>query len=209
MLHVISTGFRAPTRDRCEQSVEMQWPPVRHVYIEASEQRPPLDVISNLLDACAKLAPEDVVVWLDGDDWLARGDACLQVAAMHEDGAWVTWGSFEYADGRPGFAEALRPGFAVRQHPWVTTHLKTFRAGLVQRLRAEDVTWPHGAQVPWDMVVMFACIEMAGPRIRFCPDVLSVYNFASSNEFRNGASEERRIEQVIRARKPYDILEAL
>lgn len=214
---VISTGFNAPTKAQCLESVASQWGgPYEHRYIEASEQKPPRDVITNLSAAVADLSPWDVVVWLDGDDHLARPGALQTVEWMHQTGAWLTYGSFAFADGRPGFAaeytEAERAA-GVRAAPWKATHAKSFRAGLVQRLRAEDLSWPEGAAVCWDMLVMFAAIEMAGwTRTLFCPTVLAIYNLESSHEFRHGAAgraEQVRWEAVIRARAPYERLEAL
>ena len=203
---VVSTGFAAPSADTCRASVRSQRVafPVEHRYVEASTQRPARNVITNVLEAVGSVSPSEIVVWLDGDDWLAAPDVLQYVADTHEHGAWVTWGSFEFADGRPGFAADLDWSRPVRQQPWVTTHLKTFRAGLLHRMRDEDLHWPDGTAAPWDMLVMFAAIEMAGPdRCRFCPTVLSIYNFANSYEFRHGPSEERRIEGLIRSRAPY------
>jgi hypothetical protein len=209
-LRVISTGLNAPTKDRCIASVKSQRLSdgvfVRHDYVDSD---PAVDVITNLSMLIRTMDPDAIVVWLDGDDHLVRPDACAIVQAMHEAGAWVTWGSFVYADGRPGFAAPVNWGAPIRRHPWVTTHLKSFRAGLFQRLRREDLEWPLRAQVPWDMVVMFAAIEMAGGRrCTYCPEVLSAYHVANSNEWKNGPGEERRYEAIIRARDPYPLLEA-
>jgi hypothetical protein len=63
------------------------------------------------------------------------------------------------------------------------------------------------------MLIMFACMEMAGhDRCEFVPDVLCVYNFANSHEFKSderGRSEERRLAQVVRGIQPYERLEQL
>lgn len=205
MIHVVSTGFRAPTKPQCLESVALQqFVKFQHWYIEAGDQKPPQDVITNLASVIRDLPPRDIVVLLDGDDWLEGPYVLSRVQEMHKAGAWVTWGSFDFSDGRPGFAAPLDWSVPVRAHPWVTTHLKTIRAGLFQQLREEDMTWPSGAPVPWDMVIMFAALEMAGEvRSTFCPKTLCIYNFANSNERKNGPSGERAIEQEIRARRPY------
>lgn len=211
MLHVVSTGFRAPTKQRCIDSVRGQTLDCIHHYVEASNVSPPDNVITNLTCVVDKLEPEDVVVWLDGDDWLLGAGALKTVAGYHDAGAWVTYGSFEYADGRPGFSAEYGRDESARTSRWRATHLRSFRVGLLQRLRYEDRNgWKRGQAVPWDMLVMFACIEMAGwERTTFIPDIICVYNFASSHEFRHGPSEERAIEKEIRAETPYEMLEAL
>ena len=70
--------------------------------------------------------------------------------------------------------------------------------------------WPAGAAVPWDMIVTFAAIEQAGMgRVWYCPEALYVYAYQHSHEFAHGPGEERAIEKVIRARKPYERVGAL
>ena len=214
IIRVVSTGFAAPTRGRCIDSVAMQrGVRVDHCYVEASEQNPLRNVMTNQKSIIETLAPDDVVVLLDGDDWLAHARVLERVREMHDAGAWVTYGSFRYADGRPGFAAPYEPGENVRGVNWRATHLKTLRAGLFQRLRAEDFAWSEGAPVPWDMVVMFAAIEMAGwDRVTFCPEVLAVYSYATSHEWRTGNAgriEEQRWESVVRALAPYSRIEVL
>lgn len=213
MIYVVSTGLAAPTRETCMASVAMQTGvECEHRYIEASLQNPCRDVITNQAMAICTMRPDDIVAFLDGDDWLAVPHALSRVQQMHESGGWVTWGSFEYADGRPGFAAPYHGG-DVRAHDWHATHLKTMRAGLFQRLRTEDLTWPDGEPVPWDMVAMFAAIEMAGwDRTRYCDEILYVYNFGSSHEWnagRDGRAREIELAREIRSRRPYERVEEL
>ena len=184
-----------------------------HVYIEASTS-PEITKLQNLSRAIATLMPEDVVVLVDGDDWLATPDALSVVRRAHDDGAWVTWGSFEYADGRPGFARDLNWEWSVRAQPWVTTHLKTFRAGLFQRIAAHDLMadgkWMDRADDP---AFMFPVLEMAGrDRCRFIPDVLYIYNEVAAWH-RQASPDELRHQQnmhnLSRSRTPYERVEKL
>lgn len=212
MLHVVSTGFSAPTRERCLLSVEAQVVnfQYQHHYVEASTQVPPRDVITNMASVIIGLPADAIVVLLDGDDWLVDDCALVTVNEMHAAGAWVTWGSFEFSDGRPGFAADVDRTRPIRTQPWVTTHLKTIRAGLFHRLTDEDLRWPAGLAVPWDMLIMFAAIEMAGyDRCTYCPKVLSAYHFPSSYEFQHGAGAERVVEALIRSRAVYGRVEEL
>ena len=211
MIHVVSTAFAAPTRERCLASVASQRGcQFTHHYVEASTQDPPQDVITNQMSVIRSLPPDAIVALLDGDDWLAHPDALAAVAYLHEAGAWVTYGSFEYSDGRKGFAGELDTHQPVRAQAWKSTHLKTMRAGLFQRLLPADLAWPRGAPVPWDMVAMFAAIEMAGwERVAYCREVLYVYNLSTSNEWRNGPQGEIALAAQIRARPAYGRIEAL
>jgi hypothetical protein len=213
-VYVVSTGLSAPTKQRCLDSVAEQLVvDARHYYVEAGAQVPPRDVVTNWMSVVDGLPPEAIVVLLDGDDWLAHPKALETVEGLHRAGAWVTYGSFRCADGTAGFASAYGPDEDVRKSDWRATHLKTVRAGLMQRLRPEDLAWPAGAPVPWDQLVMFAAIEMSGwGRSVFCPEILAIYNVASSYEATHGPdglAEERKWEAVLRERAPYARIEAL
>jgi hypothetical protein len=160
-----------------------------HHYLELPE-RPPQGFphFPALLAVLAELADDDIVVSLDGDDWLAHPGVLTRVQEEHDAGALVTYGSFIYADGRRGFASQLVG--PVRASPWVTTHLKTFRAGLAKKiphahLQTPDGLWLENAR---DQALMFPLVDMAGDRARFIPDVLHVYNAANSDEFTKGPS---------------------
>lgn len=219
---VISTSYDPPAdaKARCLASVPSD---VDHRYVDAALQDPPLSHFENLLGILnmGAGAPDDeVIVSLDGDDWLLDGDrvpgALARVQAEHDRGALVTYGSFQYADGRPGFARELTAAEwqAPRQAPWVTTHLKTFRAGLLRKIDPEHLRyqgrWLDHAR---DLALMFPLLEMCGPeRARYIPEVLYVYNYANSTEFRGGAevlAAEREQVRHVRSLPPYARLHAL
>ena len=221
MLHVISTGLRAPTKEKCLASVRSQRFPVerfRHVYVEAGDQNPPRRALENFLSVALHLPPDDVILMLDGDDWFAHDRVLERVAAAYEDPAvWVTHGSFRFADGRPGFT-APYPTPHYRKEPWLATHLKTYRAGLLHRMVAADADelFAHGVtyrDVAWDQAIMLPLLECAGPEhVRHIPEVLYVYNFASSFEHNaDAAGRARELAAVaeIRALPPRERLATL
>lgn len=209
MITVISTGWNATTKHLCLASVAAQvGVVVEHRYIEASEQAIPLGAGQNLARACDDLPPDRIVAWVDGDDWLAHRRALVSVQSAHDAGAWVTWGQFMTSDNEPGFASDYGVQDEPRACSWRATHLKSVRAGLVQRIRADDLQWPDGA--PWDMAIMFPVLEMAGPgRRRFLSDVLYIYHEPSSYEREHGANRTRMLEQKLRALPRYDRVESI
>lgn len=220
---VVSTSKNPPAdaRRRCLESVEAQRGAVgevlafEHHFFDSAQQSPSRSHWENLRAAIAPLPPETVVVSLDGDDWLSRPDALATVARAHAEGAWVTWGQFVYADGRPGFAAPIASGTDIRRAPWVATHVKTYRAGLFQRIEEPHFRGPDGQWLEHgrDLAVMFPAIEMAGlDRCRFLSEVLYVYNYANAGYF-NSTPAWREREQLevawIRRMKPYTRIEAL
>lgn len=135
-----------------------------------------LPLFANLLPVWRSLAPETVIVWLDGDDHLATDRALEVVLAAHEGGALATYGQFVWSDGSLGFAAPVGPD--PRREPWRATILRTFRAGLAQAIRQEDLRQPSGELVDMacDQAVMLPVVEMAAERAMFVPQVLAVYN---------------------------------
>ena len=212
---VISTGLNTPAmaRMRCLRSVKEQIGVDRqHVFLDAASTVPPMAHFEYLDQMIRDMPKNEIVVSLDLDDWLARPDALALVKKHHDDGAWVTYGSFRHADGRAGFCRQLEGD--PRKLPWVTSHLKTFRAGLFQRIKTDDLKldgeWLQHAR---DLALMFPLLDMAGrERSHFVPEDLAIYNYANSGEFKGPESvraEERRCVAHVRGLKPYERVDAL
>jgi len=133
---------------------------------------------------------EDIVVMLDGDDWLAAPDALAHVADLHaRSDCWVTYGQFTTPDGALGFAQpfASEADFRTLRRGSRVSHLRSFRAALFRRIADQDPDlacfrddrgrWLRAAA---DAAVMFPLLEMAGfARVRFNDRVLCVYNDAN------------------------------
>jgi hypothetical protein len=201
---VVSTGIADPAR--CVASVQSQiGVEVEHVCLG-----PPKSHFENLLGAISDLHGDRIVASLDLDDWLIGPRALATVAKYYEDGAMCTYGSFVYADGRPGHAAAYAPDADVRKANWLGTHLKTFRAHLFQSIRHEDLKDDSGEWLVHarDLALMFPILEMCGlGRSAFVPEPVYVYNFGTSTEFTGDEKtlrDEREAVKLVRGRKPYD-----
>lgn len=191
MITVISTTYNPPAdaRRRCIDSVAKQITEHEHIYIDAAEQPTPLSHFQNFFDVVRRLPPDRIVACVDGDDWLYSDSSLAHVERAHANGAVVTYGSFVYADGRPGFAREMTPTEREnpRQHPWVATHLKTFRAGLLydsdddHAFQDEDGNWLTHARDMALMWYLFGCINPNA--VHYIPETLYVYNYANSTEF--------------------------
>lgn len=196
-VHVVSTGFRHSTRHVCEASVRAQLGvEAVHHYIEASEQDPPKTKMENLVDVIGTLPADAVTVCLDGDDWLASRYALRRVAQAHDEGAWVTWGSFRNSDGSGGFANKYEEWEDYRRVPWKMTHVKTFRAGLFQRIPKEYLQYEPGKWIDRgdDPAFMWSVAELAGrDRCKFLNDVLYIYAVTEAWH-RTASTEERQHE---------------
>ncbi len=149
-----------------------------------------LDALRNLLPVWRSLDPSEIIVWVDGDDSLLIDRALEFVVAEHERGAWVTYGNFVGTDGSLGFAAPMSPLVPPRKQPWLATHLKSFRAGLVQATPAEYFDHHGGA---WDQSLMLAACELAGfERCTYINRLLYLYTWEHSAELNWTAEQKKR-----------------
>lgn len=159
-------------------------------------------------------ADDDVVVMVDGDDFLAHGDVLNILDEYYKNGAWVTYGNLElYPRDKIGWQWAndwlheLPPSALerIRAQSWITTHLKTFYAGLGKRIKVEDVQ-QNGEflDTTSDLAVMFPVIEMAYHRVKFVPEVLYKYNVeGDSHDHDKKLLKQREVEHYLRHKKSY------
>ncbi len=160
--------------------------------------------------------PDDVIVILDGDDWLFNETVLERVAKVYEEGdVWLTYGQHvRYRKGNLGCAAPLKPRWIrkriYRKKRWLFTHLRTFKAFLWNEIRPEDLRDPEGNywKATSDMATMFPMIEMAGNHFRFLPDIHYVYNDGNPLCDQTAHSQiQRDCERLIRAMPPYSVLE--
>jgi SAM-dependent methyltransferase len=161
-----------------------------------------------------RLPDDEVIVWLDGDDWLAHDQALEIVARVYcsDKEPWLTFGQFMFQDGGMGFASPYAPGAHARLDPvWRATHLKTFRAGLVKKLNVEDIKHPDSSWVDLaiDRAIMWPLLEMAGDHYACIPQIVSVYNYDASWAANRPADQLKiELDEVARLRglTPYPAL---
>ena len=175
---VISIGLNATEAQvkRCMASVLCQRDvEVRHVIVDVTPQIPRLAACENLYNAVKGLDKETIVACVDLDDYLHNPLALKRVQDEYDNGAWMTHGSFSDFE----CVGAYGPGEDFRTSRWRLSHLKTFKAGLFQKIPLEYLKLPDGS---WDnkandRFFMPAMAELAGhERIHFIPDILYVYD---------------------------------
>eukprot|EP01066_Platyproteum_vivax_P017717 Platyproteum_vivax@DN7423_c1_g1_i4.p1 len=117
---------------------------------------------------------EDVLVFVDGDDYLNRRDALdILNQAYANDNVWLTFGSFvstrapdkaQFGCGR-NFKQIAETR-TWRSSYWVYSHLKTAKVHLYRRIDPEDI-WGErvngkGTETAPDRLIMYPMLEMAG-----------------------------------------------
>ena len=155
--------------------------------------------------------PSEIVVNLDGDDWMPHNHVLEKLSQVYADpNVWVTYGQFVYHTGDMGWAAQVPTEIieqnAFREYTWVTTAMRTFYAGLFHKIKKEDLLYEgQFFQMSGDLAYMFPIIEMAGKHSRFIPDVLYVYNVGTSiNDVVKDPTKQRDLNFIIRARAKYE-----
>ena len=174
-------------------------------------------VPENMLLAATE-ATGDVMVVLDGDDWLEHNQVLRRVAVEYGQGAWLTYGSHRYSNGKIPTVYRQYPASVIRLGGYrdgpgfYASHLRTFCKDLLMRvepqdLRLADGTWPDMAG---DIFLMFPMLEMAAERQAFIPEILYCYNLGNPLSDHNlNAGRQVQLAEYARTLRKYSRLEAL
>jgi len=171
-----------------------------------------LGALENIVNTITMMSdPEDIIVLVDGDDWLHDDNVFEKVLKAYEDpNIWLTYGQFEYLSGKyRGICAQLITTRRYRNHrPWITSHLRTFKKHLWDRIKDQDLRDSNGNYYPmtWDLAFMYPMIEMAGlKRIKYIKDVLYTYNDLNPiNDDKKNSELQRKLTTEIRAKDLYD-----
>lgn len=171
--------------------------------------------LCNLYETVTQLcADEEIILNLDGDDWLATPQVFKVVnKAYANKNVWLTHGTLiEYPKNTLGWSIRVpkkiieRNAFRSYRCP---SHLKTFYTWLFKKIHVEDLKM-NGEffQMTWDQAIMFPMLEMAGNHHVFIPEVLYVYNMTNPiSDNQVNAALQRSLEKLIRAKPSYSKLE--
>ena len=127
-----------------------------------------------------KIHDNEVLVEIDGDDWLPNAKVLEKVNEIYKDeNVWITNGSFRYSSGQEGFSSRQILDDNLRNSPMTCSHLRTWRAFLWRNIKKSDLKDENGDywKVTGDLAFMFPMLEMAGDKhYTFIDDIMYVYN---------------------------------
>jgi glycosyltransferase involved in cell wall biosynthesis len=134
---------------------------------------------------------DDVVLLLDGSDWLASDTALTELQRYFADpGCLLTYGQFQYADGAPGLACAIPNIDSDRLliEDWRCSFPLAFRGALLQQVVREDASFAvsqssvqdqhsQGLTVGGHVALAKKLISAAGSAgVRYNPRAFYIYN---------------------------------
>lgn len=161
---------------------------------------------------------EDIIVEVDGDDWLASTFVIQYLDQIYQQKhIWLTYGQYQkWPTGELGGHWNMRlsdfPTQQLRQVPFAYSHLRTFKYWLFNKIDRNDFINPETKDyfsATWDLASGFPLVEMAGNKhIHRCDDVLYILNRAEDlqNEGKTRTKLQKQIETIIRSKQPYNQL---
>lgn len=167
----------------------------------------------NLYQGIHSCDDNEIVITLDGDDWLPTINVLDKLAKTYENSdVWMTYGQYRsYPDNAIGCSRQIPEHITThnlfRQFRWCSSHLRTFYAWLFKKIKKEDMLDKSGNFYPmgWDLVFMFPLLEMSGKHAVFIPDVLYTYNVANPiNDSKVNLKLQQATEAEVRAKPKYD-----
>ena len=176
-----------------------------------------LKTLYNLVDGAKKLnskqEPESVLVVVDGDDSLFSEYSLSIVDHVYNNfNCMMTYGSFvHYPTGEMSQVSRIFPENIVknndyRKHPFISSHLRTYKSYLWNSIKDEDLRDLDGEyfKVACDVATMIPMLEMANGRFIYIPNILYLYNrFNPISDDVINSSEQSRIDNLIRQRNKY------
>ena len=174
-----------------------------------------LKAMENYYNAIHLCDDDEIIVILDGDDWLAHNDVLKIINYVYSTSdTWITYGQFKPARGCwSGWCRPLTcTQTQFRTTSWVTSHLRTFYAKLFKKIKIEDFYYNNKfVEVACDIAMMFPMVEMAWGHVRFIPNILYIYNNENPiNDHKNNQRlYQQRVHRYFKALRPYSKLEKL
>lgn len=151
--------------------------------------------------------PNDIIVVLDGDDWLASPGVLSRVLQEYKNGAFMTHGSYQHLSNGRKMINRFDLPFDRKNKKHAVYHLRTFKRFLFDRVDEKDLKDSDGNffRMTGDMALFFPMAEMAGESLHFISDILLVYNDENPlNDFKQNLALQEEIEGIVRGNSPYE-----
>lgn len=171
----------------------------RFTVIKNSEKKFKLRNLDNLIET---FDDDDIVVELDGDDFLSQPNVVHEIKSVYSDkSVWLTNGSFVYQNGSKGFSSKCNPN-TIRYDVFKFSHLRTWKSFLWKSIPKSYFVDEYGDyyKSAADVAYSLPLLELAGEEnYRFIENILYVYNSDSPyNDHKPGSAINGGINEQIR-----------
>lgn len=158
------------------------------------------------------LDDEDVIITVDGDDWLYDENVLKKVKNVYEQKkVLMTYGNYmNYPSRTLGHCDSYPLNVIeknnYRGYAWLASQLRTFKFKLWKNIREEDFldNEGHFLQVTYDLAMMYPMLEMSGGNFHCFREPLYVYNRENElNDYKIKGGMQRQYDIIIRNREKY------
>lgn len=165
-----------------------------------------------------KIQPDDIIVEVDGDDWLLHPFVLQYLNQIYQnENIWMTYGQYiTYPTGELGghfhlhLDDNIDKTNSYRTNIFPYSHLKTYKVFLLDKINDDDIIDPETGKyfnAAADFALCMPLVEMTGKsRIFRINEPLYVYNVSEEleSETNNRVDLQKQTEQRIRQGKVYN-----
>ena len=95
--------------------------------------------VANIIDCLKEIGSGDIVCRLDADDWLSDCDALTIINNSYEKlGVSALWTAHRWDYTHQNISGPMQKDADPYKHPWVSSHLKTFRKFLIEGVNDQN-----------------------------------------------------------------------
>lgn len=177
--------------------------------------------LKGLIDALRDFGcrDDDVIVVLDGDDWLAHENVLAKLHQVYSDNdIYMTWGQCEiYPPSKTPMRYAQPvPDMVIEQQlyrdiPFAFWHPATFKYVLWRHIDDKDLRDQNGEyfRIMKDKATLFPMLEMCGRKKMYIDETLYIYNIDNPlNDYANTPMEEiKRVDNYLQSKPRYPVLD--
>ena len=174
--------------------------------------------MANFYEAVHSCSDQEIVVCLDGDDWLAHDKVLKRLNEVYANpDVWLAYGGYrEYPSYNKGVYSKQLPAKVIdknkfREYGWSTSHIRTFYAGLFKQIKLQDVMKDgQFVKTACDVAMMIPMLEMAGKKISYIKkDILYIYNHDNPlNDDATRWKDQVAVDEYIRSLPKYQPIES-
>lgn len=197
------------------QKITSEYPQTNRTTLIHNETRQ--GAMANLYNAIHSCKDEEIVIQLDGDDWLAHDHVLSYINSIYaNEDIWLTYGQFqEFPSGRIGilynkhFPEKVIQSNSMRTYKKLPmSHLRTCYAWLFKLIKIEDLMYEGKFYtMSWDKAILAPMIEMAAHHYACLSEILYIYNNSNPiNDHRVNVALQHSLADHIANLKPYQPL---
>jgi len=179
----------------------------RYVILQNSKKGTTLKTHIRLMEDF-KYEPDDIIIHLDGDDWLYDSNVLETVKDIYNSkGCWATYGDYIATDGSPSICRETTDNHFRQTVHWKWSHLRTFKRFLWDNINQDDFLDSNGqlyTSAP-DLAILLPILEMVGcERLEYIKKPLLVYNRNNIlNEDKLDLGDQIRCALEIKRKKTY------